>query len=327
MSGKSEAGVAQLVPQYRKPTKWQLFLHRHRDAVVAAVLLGPMISWWVVVSGLPTLFGFFLGFFEWIGLASSPKFVWFDNYIRFFQDPLYYNALWRSIWMGLLVTALTTIGGFGAALLMNLALFGKGIYRSLWYIPVVTAAVATTQIFNIFMGVNNGVINNMLTSWFGIEPILWEYSVFWAVFWIVLYSVWKGVGGAALIWLAGLQAVNVQLYEAAEIDGANRWNKFVHVTLPGIKPIATFVIVTGLIGAVQIYEQVIFITNGGPYGQTEVLVYRIIRDTFWDYNLGMAGASSMILAIVVFMMTIVYFRLAADSDRKESKSVMGRGGS
>ncbi|SFT15982.1 carbohydrate ABC transporter permease [Paenibacillus sp. BC26] len=293
------------------------FTKKHRDAIIATVILGPMILWWLVLSGFPILFGFLLGFFEWIGIAGSPKFVGIDNYIRFFQDPLYYNALWRSIWMGGLVTVVTLTAGFGAALLMNMPLFGKGVYRSIWYIPAVTSAVATTQIFNILLDTNNGVINNFLKS-IGKEPIIWQYSVFWGVFWIVVYSVWKGVGGAALIWLAGLQSVDPTLYEAAEIDGAGRWGKLMNVTLPGLKPIATYIVITSLIGAIQIYEQVLFMTNGGPYGQTEVLVFRIYRDAFWDFNMGMAGASSLVMAVVVFVVTVLYYRWSTNSDRSNT---------
>lgn len=109
-----------------------------------------MFLFWLIVSGFPTLFGFGLGFFEWIGLASSPKFIGFDNFISFFNNPVYTGALWRSVWLGGLVTVITLAAGFGAALLMNMPLMGKGFYRSIWYIPAVTATVATTQVFNIF---------------------------------------------------------------------------------------------------------------------------------------------------------------------------------
>lgn len=117
-----------------------------------------------------------------------------------------------------------------------------------------------------FLDSNNGVINNLLKA-LGKEPVVWQYSVSWGIFWIVVYSVWKGVGGAALIWLAGLQSVDVSLYEAAEIDGAGRWGKLRYVTLPGLKPIATYIVITNLIAAIQIYEQVLFITNGGHMGK------------------------------------------------------------
>ncbi|GIO85708.1 ABC transporter permease [Paenibacillus faecis] len=302
-------------------------LRRHRDAVIAAVILVPMFLVWLVVSGFPTLFGFVLGFFEWVGLADTPNFIGFGNFIAFFKNPVYTDALWRSVWLGGLVTGVTLIAGFGAALFMNMPLFGKGFYRSIWYIPAVTSTVATTQVFNIFLDTNNGVINNVLKS-LGKEPIVWQYSVFWGIFWIVVYSVWKGVGGAALIWLAGLQSVDASLYEAAEIDGAGRWGKLRYVTLPGLKPIATYIVITNLIAAIQIYEQVLFITNGGPYGQTEVLVFRIYRDGFWDFNLGMAGASSLIMAVIVIAVTVVYYNWSNRSDRRNTIPVkpLKRGG-
>jgi len=288
---------------------------RNRDGLIAFVILAPMFLFWLIVSGFPTLFGFFLGFFDWVGLNDTPNFIGLGNFIHFFQNPVYTDALWRSIWLGGLVTAVTLIAGFGAALLMNLPLFGKGFYRSIWYIPAVTSTVATTQVFNIFLDTNNGVINNVLKS-LGKDPIVWQYSASWGIFWIVVYSVWKGVGGAALIWLAGLQSVDPVLYEAADIDGAGRWGKLRYVTLPGLKPIATYIMITSLIGAIQIYEQVLFITNGGPYGQTEVLVFRIYRDGFWDFNLGMAGASSLIMAIIVIVIAVLYYNWSTNSDKR-----------
>ena len=304
------------------PSASKRFAVRHRDALIATVILGPMVLWWLVVSGFPTLFGFVLGFFEWIGISGTPRFVGIANYIRFFRDPLYYEALWRSIWLGGMVTGVTLLAGFGASLLMNMQIFAKGFYRSIWYIPAVTSAVATTQIFNLLLDTNNGIINNFLKS-IGREPIVWQFSVFWSVFWIVVYSVWKGVGGAALIWLAGLQSVDTTLYEAADIDGAGKWSKLRYVTLPGLKPIATYIIITSLIGAIQIYEQVLFMTNGGPYGQTEVLVFRIYRDAFWDFNLGMAGASSLIMAALVFSVTIFYYRWSTNSDKRTTIPLRG----
>lgn len=301
--------------QIRGQSSFKRMMRRHRDAVIAAVILTPMLLFWLVLSGAPTIFGFFLGFFNWVGLNDTPDFIWFDNFISFFKDPVYTGALWRSIWLGGLVTAVTLTAGFGAAILMNMPLMGKGIYRSLWYIPAVTSTVATTQVFNILLDTNNGVINNFLKS-IGKEPIIWQYSAGWGIFWIVIYSAWKGVGAAALIWLAGLQSVDQTLYEAADIDGAGRWAKLKFVTLPGLKPIATYIVITSLIGAIQIYEQVLFITNGGPYGQTEVLVFRIYRDGFWDFNLGMAGASSLIMAAIVIVATVFYYNWSTASDKR-----------
>jgi ABC-type sugar transport system permease subunit len=310
----ASAGDVRSVGTVRGTSSWKRFRTKHRDAILAAAILLPMIFFWVLVSGFPTLFGFLLGFFKWIGLADSPSFIGLGNFVHFFKDSVYTSALWRSIWLGGLVTAVTLLAGFGASLLMNMPLKAKGFYRSIWYVPAVTSTVATTQIFNLFLDTNNGVINNFLKS-IGKEPIVWQYSVGWGIFWIVVYSVWKGVGGAALLWLAGLQSVDRNLYEAAEVDGAGAFGKLWNVTLPGLKPIATYIFITSLISAIQIYEQVLFITNGGPYGQTEVLVFRIYRDGFWDFNLGMAGASSLVMAVIVIVITVLYYNWSTSSDR------------
>jgi multiple sugar transport system permease protein len=302
-----------MIPTPSIPMGWKRFRRRNADTITATIILGPMLLWWIVVSGFPILFSFVLGFFEWIGINDHPKFVGFHNFVIFFKDKSYVADLMRSIWMGGLVTGLTIISGFGAALLMNMPLFGKGIYRTLWYVPVVTSTIATTQVLNIFLNPIDGAVNKAIEA-LGFQPILWQASTFWGIVEICVFSVWKGIGGSALIWLAGLQSVDPVLYEAAEIDGAGRMGKFFNVTLPGIKPIATYIVITGLISAVQIYEQVAFLTNGGPYGTTEVLVYRIIKDGFFNFNLGMAGASSIILAVIVFIASLSYYKLSQDKD-------------
>jgi multiple sugar transport system permease protein len=280
---------------------------RRKDSVIALIILGPMLLWFLVAQAFPLFFSFILGFYQWIGFDAKPKFNGFHNFVVFFKDKSYVEALFRSFWMGGGVLVLTTVAGLGAALLMNLPLFGKGIYRTLWYVPAVTSTIATTSILNIFLNPINGAANQLLIR-LGMEPILWTQSVFWGTVWIFIYSVWKGVGGSALIWLAGLQSIDTTLYEAAEIDGAGRWDKFKNVTMPGIRPIATYIFITGFIQAVQIYDQVYFITGGGPYGKTEVLASRIINDGFFNFNLGMAGTSSIILSVSVFAISAVYYK-------------------
>lgn len=297
-------------------SKFKRFYRKHRGGVIAFCILTPMILWWIASSGFAMLFGFVLGFFEWKQIGAVPKFIWFDNFIAFFSDESYLQDLWRTIWLGVSTTMLSVIFGFLAALFMNLPLKGKGVFRSLWYLPAVTSSVAVTQILGIFLDPINGYINNLLIS-FGQEPIVLSSSLFWSVVMILLYSVWKNVGGTALVWLAGLQSIDPALYEAAEVDGAGRWKKFLHVTLPGLRPIATYVIITHIIGALQIYESVAFISNGGPFGQTNVLALRIIQDGFFNFNFGMAGASSMVLAVIIFVSSLTYYKLSRRGLKEE----------
>ena len=285
------------------PSWWRLFQRTHRNGLTAALILVPLMGWWFVVSGGPLLFGLVLGFFDWHNVLEAPKWNGIQNFLDFFNDPNYVSTLWNAIWIGLLTAVVTNALGLGAALLMNLGIKGRGFYRTIWYVPAVTSAAATTQIFNIWLDPSYlGLFNNLLRGW-GLEPVVWQYSTDWMIFWIVVYSVWKGVGVSAILWLAGLASVDPQLREAAKVDGCGTWLVFRNVTLPGLRPFMTFIGITASIAAIQIYEQVIFISGGGPFGSTNVLMTQIYRDAFVDFNLGMAGTGGMILAVVIILLT------------------------
>jgi multiple sugar transport system permease protein len=278
-----------------------------RDGKLALLLLGIPLAWWIVISAFPLLFGLLLGFFEWNGLSAVPKFNGLQNYLIFFSSDLYFTPLIRSFTIGGLCFLATTIIGFSVAILLNSIFKFQGFFRTLWYIPVVTSSVATSQIFNILLDQNNGVINNILIS-FGKEPVMWILNENWAVFWIVVYSAWKGLGTTALLCLAGLQSVDKSLLEASRVDGAGGWKSFWNITIPQMSPILIYVAISGFSASIQIYEQVLFITNGGPFGKTEVLAFRIMKDAFWDNNFGMAGASSIIMTFSTFIFALLIFR-------------------
>jgi multiple sugar transport system permease protein len=298
--------------------KFKEWKKRHHDAYIAMIILVPIVGWWIIIGGVPTIFGFILGFFRWVGLNASPKFVGFKNYIAFFRDPIYYQSLIRAIWLGGLCTIVTMGTGFIIGFLLNLPIKGKGIYRTIWYIPSVTAVAAITQILTMLLDPNFGIVAETLQK-FGLEPINIELSASWGIFVIVIYSLWRGVGGSALLWLAGLQSVDRNLYEAASVDGASGFQQFLYITIPGLKPIAIYAVITGAIGSVQIYEQIAFITGGGPFGQTETVVFRIMQDAFYDSNFGMAGVSSVMVLLVVFAFSIYYFRLQTSDIRKQKQ--------
>jgi len=285
--------------------------HRHREGVTAWLLISPILAYFLIFQAFPGAFGFFLGFFHWIGVMVPPKFTGLANYVAFFREPRYLLALWRAFYIGSLVMLVNIGVGFAGALLLNLPIRGRGVFRTIWYIPVVTSTVATSQMFLIFIEPSVGVANRVLEQ-LGLTPVVWFYSTFWMVVWIVIYSSWRGIGFTAVLWLAGLQSIDPILYEAAQIDGAGAWQKFWHITLPGLRTISIFVLVTGFIGALQIFDPVLFISQGMPWGTTEVIIYRIFRDFYGDFNFGMAGAGSVMVAIVIIIFTIATFRLLGE---------------
>ena len=289
------------------------FVRRYHDALTAAAILIPMLLWWFASNGFPTLFGFVLGSFDWKNISKAPTFAGIQNFITFFTSKTYLLDLWRTIWLGGVCTLITVVTGFAVALLMNLPLKAKGIYRTIWYVPAVTSPIAVTQIIGILLNPIDGITYDLLNK-IGFKTSIWSESVFWSLFFIIVYSAWKGIGGAAIIWLAGLQSIDQGLYEAAETDGAGKLAKFWNITVPGLRPIATFIVITGIIGSLQIYEPIAFITNGGPSEQTMVIPLRIIKDGFFNFNFGMAGASGLVLAVIAFILSLSYYRYSQRED-------------
>lgn len=288
------------------------FYAKHREGVLAFLLLVVPVAWWLALSAFPLVFGIGLGFFEWTNVNVAPKFVWFDNFAAFFTDSYYYMSLVQTLLIGGLCFVIGMVLGLALALVLNKIRFLKSFFRSVWYIPVITSTVATSQIFQILLDPYNGILNNILIN-AGKNPIIWNLEYGWSVFWIVIYTTWKGLGGTVLMWLAALQSVDPSTQEAAQLDGAGKATTFFRVTLPQMGPIAIYILINSFIGAMQIYEQVLFISNGGPSGQTAVLAYRIMRLAFWDNNFGMAGACSMIMLLVTFVFTLIVFRKQKES--------------
>jgi multiple sugar transport system permease protein len=173
---------------------------------------------------------------------------------------------------------------------------------------VLTSWVAGALIWKWVLSPEYGVINNIL-SFIGIEGPGWLQDEKWAMPGIVLASVWKDIGFYGLILLGGLKNINPTYYEAADIDGANTWQKFKHITLPLLSPVTFFVIIICLIFSFQLFPQVMIMTEGGPYGSTQVLVERIYQYGFQYFKMGYASAYSWLLFIIIFVLTIIQFKL------------------
>ena len=284
-----------------------------KEERTAWMILSPMFLWWIAACGFPLVFGFALAFMEWRSVIELPVFVGLDNFVTFFTDPTYLKILGQTVFLGFGSTFLTTVCGLFVAILMYQPIKMSGIYRAVWYMPSVVSTVAVTQIIGIVFDPVNGALNAFLES-IGEEGILLSSDKTATILVIFLFSVWKGVGGSAIVWLAGLLSIDKLQYEAASIDGANGLQKFWYVTLPGLKPMSIYIIITGLMGMLQIYEPIAFISNGAPYGETEVLAFKIIKDGFFDSDFGMSGASSVVLGVLVIIMSVWFYRY---SNKKE----------
>jgi alpha-1,4-digalacturonate transport system permease protein len=188
------------------------------------------------------------------------------------------------------------------ALALNREIKGRGFFRAMFFYPVLLSPVVVALIWKWILQYQNGLLNAFLVS-VGLDKVPWLLDATWTQFWVIAVSIWAQMGFFTLILLAGLQAIPKEMYEAASMDGANKWRSFWNVTLPLLMPTMTVVLVLALIRAVQVFDQVFVLTNGGPGTATLYIVQYIYRTAFEFRNYGMAAAASLILAIVLLVLT------------------------
>ncbi len=279
---------------------------RRREAVIGWLLIGPIMLYWFIFGFIPLVSVVVLSFVHWDGF-SDPRWVGFHNYQTLWRFPLYRDALWHTLLIGglVLVTGITV--AFGIALLLNAKIRFRGFYRTVWYLPTIVSFAIVAQMWNVFVDPINGVFDNVLRV-LRQPPILWSLSSFWMIVQVVILTTWKGVGSTMIIFLAGLQGIDQTLYEAGRIDGAGRWPLFRYITLPSLRPIGIFVVITGALGAIQIFEPIYLFSKGGPFESTTVLIYRIYEDAFLDNQFGLACATSVIFALLGLTFTVFQLR-------------------
>lgn len=181
------------------------------------------------------------------------------------------------------------------------------VYRSFFFLPVVTSTIAVAMIWKSIFNTDFGLLNWML-DWFGIAPIGWLSDSRWAMLSVGIVSIWKTMGYNMVILLAGLHAIPSHLYEAAEIDGANAWRRFLNVTLPMLSPSLFFVLVMSVIGSFQVFDQVYVLTNGGPANATLVFNYYLYQKAFEFFQMGYASAMAYMLFAMIFAITVLQMK-------------------
>jgi multiple sugar transport system permease protein len=204
--------------------------------------------------------------------------------------------------------ALNILTALGAALALN-RIRGKVFFRTLFFMPVVTSAIAVSLIWLWMLNPQFGVVNTFLRGMGIAEPPKWFSSTAWAMPGVILMSAWWNLGYNMVILLAGLQSIPESLYEAAMLDGASRTQRFTHVTLPMLTPTLFFVVVVTFIGSFQVFDQIFIMTNGGPADATRVMVMYIYSLGFQRFDMGLAAAVAMVLFAILLVMTLVQFRL------------------
>ncbi|MFC3803249.1 carbohydrate ABC transporter permease [Cohnella sp. GCM10012308] len=295
------------------PSRFQKVFRRYQEEITGYSLLFPVLLGFGIFSIFPAFFVIYLSFTEWTGLEGLPAWVGIKNFEIFFTQGDYVASLLRAGAFGFICLFFSMMFGFLIALLLNQKVIGSTLIRTVWYLPVLVSFAVVSQMLVAVLNPVDGLLRHMMLQ-FGMEPIIFQKSALWMSFWIILVTVWKGVGGTVIIYLAGLQGIDTTLYEAARVDGANKLKMLWHVTIPSLRPITMFVIITGIIGSFQIFEPIQLISRGGPNGETTIILFRIYQDAFQSFNFGMASASSVMVLAVTFMFSILQYRYSQRSN-------------
>jgi multiple sugar transport system permease protein len=280
----------------------------------AWIFLAVPLALFAVFMLLPMVIAAVISFTDY-AIVGDWTWVGFENYTRIFQDSFFWIALRNTAWYTLLYVPLGLVIALSTAVLLNRRRGAVRLFRTLFYIPVVSSTVATATIWYWLLNPQKGLLNVAL-GWIGIDGPAWLYDSQWAMPAIVLMSVWAGFGANMIIFLGGLQGVPGDLYEAARLDGANAWQQFRYVTLPSLSRTTFLVSTLLIIGAFQVFDQAYVLTKGGPGNSTVTMVYYIYNKGFGALEMGYASALSFVLFVIIIVFSLANARLS--TPRSES---------
>lgn len=267
-------------------------------------ILGVLFLW----AG-PMLYSLFLITQEW-NMLKPPEFIGLGNFERMVNDPLVSKSFWNTVYYTVFSVPLQLLIAFVLALMLNQKIRGIGFYRATFYVPAITPAVAFAIVWVQILNPEFGVLNEIL-SWVGIGPIKWLFDPVYAKPGLIIMSLWL-VGPQMIIFLAGLQGVPKELMEAAEIDGANTWQRFKNVTWPFVSPITFFNTVIGIIGSFQVFTSVYIMTRGSGSPQQSTLFYvlYLYQNGFDFFKMGYAASLAWVLFLIILVFTAIQFYFA-----------------
>lgn len=275
---------------------------RAKEITAAWLFLLPNLLGFLAFTLLPVLCAVLLGFTRW-DLYNAPVWVGLDNYERLFHtDDRFVRSFWNTVYYVGVQVPVGIVIAMGAAILLNRKIRGVSVYRAIFFFPVITSFVATAAVWRWVFNPQYGPINTLLQTMGAAKPPMWLASQTWAMPAIIIITLWF-FGTSMVLFLAGLQNIPQDLYEAAEIDGATKWQATLRITVPLLSPTTFMVTVLSLIWAFKSFEPFLILTDGGPAGSTSVLVFYIYELGFRFYEMGYASAAAVILFLIIFTIT------------------------
>ncbi|MFV2084457.1 carbohydrate ABC transporter permease [Micromonospora sp. LOL_021] len=275
----------------------------------AYLMLAPSVIhliWWI---GLPVVATFGLAFTDYDIIAGTVEWAGLDNFRQIFADDIWNLSIWHTVVFTFFTVPVAMAIAVVIAVLLNQRIKALAWYRAAFFMPHITATVAIALVWMWMFEPNLGLFN-LLLGWIGVNGPAWLSDPDWAMPAVILVSIWKGIGLKMLIYLAALQNIPHDLYEAANIDGASGPRKFFAITLPLLKPATFFVFIVSMIDAFQVFDQVYVLTpDGGPANSTTVMTYEIYRTAFGEFDISAACAQSVVLFAFLLVLTVIGRRL------------------
>lgn len=289
---------------------WLRRSNRRQDLLTAITFLTPSLLIFSVFVFFPLVYTFWLSFHKWNLIKPDKPFVGFANYSNLLGASEFWHVLRNTIYYTAGVVGITLVVALVLAILLNQPLRGRAVYRSAIFSPAVTANVAVAMLWLWIFDPQYGLLN-MGLQFVGLPPLKWLGSPTWALPALIIMGIWKYAGYDMVILLAGLQNIPQMVYEAAKIDGANRWASFWHITLPLLTPTTFFLVTISIISSFQVFDQIFVMTQGGPINSTNVVVYYLYQNGFKFFEAGYASAIAVVFFTIILAVTALQLRLAS----------------
>ncbi|EZP61441.1 MULTISPECIES: carbohydrate ABC transporter permease [Exiguobacterium] len=281
-------------------------LYRTEQRYAYLFVAAPVIGFFLFAL-IPLMYSFYGAFTNWNGLGQM-KFIGLENFINVFQDEYFYKAMYNTLFM-MIGIPIGIVLALLLALALNRGIFGTNTFRVIYYIPVISSIAAVSILWQWAYNGDYGLVNQFLDL-IGIDGPNWLQNANTVKPALIVMAIWKGLGYTMLLYLAALQSVPRSYYEAAKLDGANAWHCFWYITLPMVKPVTFFIIVTNIIGGAQIFTEINVMTpTGGPEYSSASAVFYIWQKSFGNFQLGYASAMALVLGLFIFIVTLFQFRM------------------
>jgi ABC-type sugar transport system permease subunit len=280
-----------------------------RPILIGWSFLLPNFLGFALLTLVPMVFGLALSFMDWSPWSDDPEWVGFENFERMLGNSTFWIALWNTTYYAAGHIPLTMAASLCLALLLNRALAGLGFFRTAFFLPYVTSLVAVAVVWNMLFNPTSGPVNQFLQFVGVTDPPGWTTSTGWAMPAVIIASVWRDMGYYMVLFLAGLQTIPTELYEAARVDGANAWQRFWNITLPGLRPTTFFVLIMCTVASFKVFDLIVVMTDGGPGRATKVLSQLIYEEGIREGRFGYASAISLVLFLLVAGFTVIQFLL------------------